>query len=102
MLVIWQAAIPPLLCATGLLIKYVAFTNAHPVRGHSPFARACLLACFVAHLTRQPLSAGKATNVVSYDPSYAGQGVYSIPIFYAVRIYSFLAPRHASFQQLCV
>jgi hypothetical protein len=35
MVVIWQAAIPPLVCALALLIKYIAFTLAHPVRGSS-------------------------------------------------------------------
>jgi len=32
MVVIWQAVIPPCLCAVTLLIKYIAFTEAHPVR----------------------------------------------------------------------
>ncbi|KAI9512131.1 hypothetical protein F5148DRAFT_96949 [Russula earlei] len=30
MVVIWQAVIPPCICAVALLIKYIAFTNAHP------------------------------------------------------------------------
>jgi len=30
MAVIWQAVIPPCFCAVALLIKYVAFTEAHP------------------------------------------------------------------------
>jgi len=33
--VTWQAVIPPCLCAVALLIKYVTFTQAHPVRGIS-------------------------------------------------------------------
>lgn len=31
--VIWQAVIPPCLCAVSLLILYLLFTHAHPVRG---------------------------------------------------------------------
>ncbi|SRR6266436_3079297 len=31
--VTWQAVIPPCLCAVALLIKYLTFTRAHPVRG---------------------------------------------------------------------
>lgn len=31
--VTWQAVIPPCLCAVSLLILYVTFTHAHPVRG---------------------------------------------------------------------
>jgi hypothetical protein len=47
MLIIWQAAIPPLLCATALLIKYIVFTKAQPVRRFEksdiPLAAATLL-----------------------------------------------------------
>lgn len=28
----WQAAIPPGLCAIALVIKYIVFTKTHPVR----------------------------------------------------------------------
>jgi hypothetical protein len=31
--VTWQAVIPPCLCAVALLILYLTFTHAHPVRG---------------------------------------------------------------------
>jgi hypothetical protein len=30
--VVWQAAIPPGLCAIALVIKYMVFTEMHPVR----------------------------------------------------------------------
>ncbi len=29
--VVWQAAIPPCLCAVALVIKYMVFTETHPV-----------------------------------------------------------------------
>ena len=32
MIVIWQAAIPPALCAVALLVKYIVFTELYPVR----------------------------------------------------------------------
>ena len=31
-IVTWQAVIPSCICAVALLIKYVTFTEAHPVR----------------------------------------------------------------------
>jgi hypothetical protein len=31
-IVTWQAVIPPCFCAVALLIKYVTFTQTHPVR----------------------------------------------------------------------
>lgn len=30
--VVWQAAIPPGFCAIALVIKYMVFTETHPVR----------------------------------------------------------------------
>jgi hypothetical protein len=43
MIVIWQSAIPPCFCAVALLVKYIVFTELHPVRGFTT----CTLRCVI-------------------------------------------------------
>jgi hypothetical protein len=83
-IVTWQAVIPPCFCAVSLLILYLSFTHAQPVRGilhlQQPFVPPRL-----TDSSPYYTYAGETTDVVSRNSSYAGKAVYSILVFYTVR-----------------
>ena len=83
MVVIWQAAIPPLICAIALLIKYIAFTNAHPVRSCSPLAREPPY--FAAHLTDRCFLQGKPQMWYATIQAMLGK-VYILSLFFTLYV----------------